>query len=537
MTAPYEAQRSNKAIDDTKNPFWEDDSFSCPQGIAFFLIIRSDQEKSTKKPLASFEPWRFKRSYLGGSTDRTGLSNYQRPPFPYQLKTHRETMTTQPQQSSPIQNNYYPDDEIELIDYLRVLWKWKWLIIMGMFLCTLVAFIYGFTHSAVKMYKVSTFVELDPKVTGSPDKIKSSIEAGIFNAQILKDLSSSSAPPNMVPLAFEISIPDGLNILHIVYNTPDPDVGKAVSGSLVKQIEESYKERIEQVRSEIDNVVKTKESSIKDIEYNIQEMKLDTNKQTAQLAQEIKKINDHITLTEKKNEKDILVRKNSIKSSVAKIKALKENVGRIENTMVYMKKVLQQAELSAEKLVSKIESSFVDPQDSADHENLDIRVSAIQQLVNHPVTLRNQIDSLVREKEKFLTEILSEENRIEELEAEIELLKIEHNFIIYVEQEKIKGIESELQKVKRKENRNISDEERKIAKLKSEIESLKRDRDHVIAISMKQNPTVSPLPIKSKIKQKVLLAGVVGLFFFVFLAFFIEYIKNASKSSPANKET
>jgi len=66
---------------------------------------------------------------------------------------------------------------------------------------------------------------------------------------------------------------------------------------------------------------------------------------------------------------------------------------------------------------------------------------------------------------------------------------------------------------------------------------LKRDRDHVTAISLKQNPTASLLPIKSKIKQKVLLAGVVGLFFFVFLAFFIEYIKNASKSSPANKRT
>ncbi|MBU4101399.1 MAG: hypothetical protein KKH20_08510, partial [Proteobacteria bacterium] len=283
-------------------------------------------------------------------------------------------------------------------------------------------------------------------------------------------------------------------------------------GSLVKQIEKACKERIEQARSEIDDAVKTKEKDIKDIK-------------------------DRITLTEKKNEKDILVKKNSIKSSALKIEALKENIGRIENTMVYMKKVLQQAELSAEKLVSKIESSFVDPQDSADHENLDIRVSAIQQLVNHPVTLRNQIDSLVREKEKFLTEILSEENRIEELEAEIELLKIEHNFIIYVEQEKIKGIESELQKVKRKENRNISDEERKIAKLKSDIESLKSDRDLVTATLMKQNPTVSSLPIKSKIKQTTLLAGVVGLFFFVFLAFFIEYIKNASKSSPANKRT
>ncbi|MBU1163849.1 MAG: hypothetical protein KKA75_06840 [Proteobacteria bacterium] len=410
-------------------------------------------------------------------------------------------MTNQPQKPNPIQDNYYPDDEIELIDYLRVLWKWKWLIIMGTFLCALVAFIYGFTHPVVKMYEVSTFVEIDPKVadslnpkvadslnpnlTNSLDKIKLSIELGIFNAQIMKDLSSSGAAQKIEPLSFEVSIPDNLNMLHIVYKTPYPDEGKAVSGLLVKQIEGAYKERIEQVMSEIDDFVKTKERDIKDIK-------------------------DSIILAEKKSEKDIAIKKNRIQSCAAKIKALKENIGYIENTMAYMKKALQQAESNAEKLVPKIEAALVDPQDSTDHGNIDIQGSAIQQLINHPITLRSQIDSLAWEKEKFLVEILSEENKIEELKAEIELMKAKIN---------------------------ISAGERKITELKSEIESLKRNRDHITAIHLKQNPTVSPLPIKSKIKQKVLLAGVVGLFFFVFLAFFIEYIKNASKSSPANKET
>lgn len=118
-------------------------------------------------------------------------------------------MTNQPQQPNPIQHDYYPDDEIELIDYLRVLWKWKWLIVMGTFLCALAAFIYGFTHPAVKMYKVSTFIEINSKVTGSPDKIKSSIELGLFDVQIMKDLS----PQNIESLAFEISVLNSLNIL------------------------------------------------------------------------------------------------------------------------------------------------------------------------------------------------------------------------------------------------------------------------------------------------------------------------------------
>ena len=175
-------------------------------------------------------------------------------------------------------------------------------------------------------------------------------------------------------------------------------MGKAVLDSLVKQIEESYKKRVEQTRSEIDDIVETKERDIKDIE-------------------------DHITLTEKKNKKNIMVKKNRIKSSTAKIKALKENIGRIENTMAYMKRALSQAESNAEKLAPNIEAALVKPKNGTDHENnnIDIQASAIQQLVNYPVTLKSQIDSLAWEKEKILVNILSEKNRIKELEAEIEL--------------------------------------------------------------------------------------------------------------------
>jgi len=111
--------------------------------------------------------------------------------------------------------------------------------------------------------------------------------------------------------------------------------------------------------------------------------------------------------------------------------------------------------------------------------------------------------------EYAIVNILSEKNRIKELEAEIELFKAKSN---------------------------MSAEKREIAKLKSEIDPLKRDRNQVTAIIMKQNPTISPLSIKSTTKRNALLGGVAGFFFFIFLAFFIEYIKNASKSSPANKE-
>ena len=70
-------------------------------------------------------------------------------------------MTIQPQQPNPMQNNYYyPDDEIELIDYLRVLWKWKWLIIMITFVCMVAAGVVSFMMP--KLSKV--FMTIEPGI-------------------------------------------------------------------------------------------------------------------------------------------------------------------------------------------------------------------------------------------------------------------------------------------------------------------------------------------------------------------------------------
>jgi len=43
------------------------------------------------------------------------------------------------QQSDPQNYPPYYEDEINLIDYLRVLWKWKWLIIVGTLICAIAA--------------------------------------------------------------------------------------------------------------------------------------------------------------------------------------------------------------------------------------------------------------------------------------------------------------------------------------------------------------------------------------------------------------
>ena len=83
------------------------------------------------------------------------------------------------------------EDEIELMDYLRVIWKWKYLIAAGTLICAVAAGVISF--SMPKVYSIDMVVRpgmLTVNETGnqvyvdSPQNIKAVIEAGTFDREI-----------------------------------------------------------------------------------------------------------------------------------------------------------------------------------------------------------------------------------------------------------------------------------------------------------------------------------------------------------------
>jgi uncharacterized protein involved in exopolysaccharide biosynthesis len=68
--------------------------------------------------------------------------------------------------------------------------------------------------------------------------------------------------------------------------------------------------------------------------------------------------------------------------------------------------------------------------------------------------------------------------------------------------------------------------------LSKEIEDLKQKRDKINIIQVVQPPTSSPYPINSNVKRNTMLAGAVGLFLMLILAFFIETINKYKKREP-----
>jgi capsular polysaccharide biosynthesis protein len=77
----------------------------------------------------------------------------------------------------------------------------------------------------------------------------------------------------------------------------------------------------------------------------------------------------------------------------------------------------------------------------------------------------------------------------------------------------------------KKTENEIDELSKNIDDIKAEINALNLEKGLISNIKVIQEPEISLHPVKPKKKQIVLLAGVLALFIFIFLAFFIEYIR------------
>ncbi len=177
-------------------------------------------------------------------------------------------MTTQPQQPNPIQHDYYPDDEIELIDYLRVLWKWKWMIIMITFVCMVAAGVVSFMMP--KIYKVSTAIE--PSIIGmdengspihldSSENIKAKIESGIYNSRILKNLNID---PRETQVKFKAANPKGTNLINISSEWTQDQMATGIKAleQLLIELSHDYEDIVQAKTEVIDKEILFKLSDI-----------------------------------------------------------------------------------------------------------------------------------------------------------------------------------------------------------------------------------------------------------------------------------
>jgi len=171
------------------------------------------------------------------------------------------------------------DDEIKLMDCLKVIWKWKKLIIFGTIVIVIAAGVISFLMP--KVYRIQMILEpgiIKVSEDGqniyaeSQENIKALIETGAFDRDILNSLKDTNK--NHIPkfLHYKVSVPIGSNAITISYQAPDIKLGVDILTKLSELLQNRHSQlgiryknelmiEIQAKKTEVSNLVAEKEAS------------------------------------------------------------------------------------------------------------------------------------------------------------------------------------------------------------------------------------------------------------------------------------
>lgn len=206
------------------------------------------------------------------------------------------------------------DDEIELIDIFRVLWKRKILIVAGIVLIG--SLVYGYCQYQPKIYRVSMTVQPGTMFAADDGKrvfidsletIVGRINAGVYDDKIIDKAIQKSADEKPEDLEIKVNSPQNSDVLIIGYETADIKEGEAVlnalfdllllnENGLVKNIVDNLNRKISLNHIELEKRKQIEQSyiiNVQNIEKRIDELESDVtlmNKNSEYLSEERKKL-------------------------------------------------------------------------------------------------------------------------------------------------------------------------------------------------------------------------------------------------------
>jgi uncharacterized protein involved in exopolysaccharide biosynthesis len=294
------------------------------------------------------------------------------------------------------------EDEIKLIDLLRIIWKWKYLIVGGTTVCAVAAIVISLMMP--KIYRIETVIRPGilsigqagiQKYIDTPENIKALIETGAFDKKILDSFVESNTADMPGELRFKATLPKSSSTLKINYDTARVEQGIAVLKLLGEFLIEEYGNIVGFYQNEIDRDIKiglagiqkinTMKRShgaiIESIVKRIQELENEIgfiNKNTAYLNKERNNL-----LTEGKDESNILslvLYSNTIQQNLQLANDYKTEINNF--------KLKRETELQQ---ISELENEL--QENLANIDNLKIRKSVIQniQIIQKPYSSKYPI--------------------------------------------------------------------------------------------------------------------------------------------------
>lgn len=377
-------------------------------------------------------------------------------------------------------------DEIELMDFLLLIWKRKWLIILPTLLCVIAAGVISFMLP--QKWEVDAIIqpsmlfiqnqqgEFQEVVVTNPNEIVGQINADSYNRLIAAELNVDL---RRFPQLKAVNIRN-TNLVRISIKEEDIQKAKSILLSLFKHLKVALDRKVDVEMKGIDakitgneNLIKLKEFNIKDTLNEIKLNQIEKNK----IKQEILSAENKLKISEERG-----------KNILEEMKAVKQRIDKIE---------AQQKEALAQKKEG---------------------IEAISLLL-----YSNEVQNNFRYF-NILDEKLSNEKIIRE------------NLDLFIKKgkESIKILDTQIEKL----NTGIDKIKNEIDNTKNDISLLREKKGQIDYAQLVKEPTSSLYPVSPRKKLNVAIAGILGLMIFTILAFFIEYIKKHKEESgkPVLKE-
>ena len=164
-------------------------------------------------------------------------------------------------------------DEIELVEILKVIWKWKYLILVGTLVFVLTAGV--ISSNKPKVYRIN--MVLKPGVVridrfgrriyvDSANNMKALLEAGTFNHEIRGYLKTLKEKNRLGPLQFRVTALKQSNIIKISYETQHVDTGIKILTHIPKLLQKKYAKEIRHFEKEYNDKIQKKSEQLADAE-------------------------------------------------------------------------------------------------------------------------------------------------------------------------------------------------------------------------------------------------------------------------------
>ncbi len=407
------------------------------------------------------------------------------------------------------------EKEIELMDYLNVLWKRKWLIIIPTFFLVVVVGIYSFFQPHV--WEINAIIV--------PSKFLIQTEQGTFNEVVVVDPKQIASQINEATyntlIAAELNVDirefpklkaDNIRdtkLVRISIQENDVEKAKLILYSLFNHLKKDLDKKIEVEIKDLDTQVASKKNSIKQNEISIKNHNNEIELKNLQIKDRENEIRTkELEIQSREIEKDRI--KKEITSFQNKLKISEDRVKSIMDEMKAVKKRIDELDEQQRKALSEKKQGI-------DAISLLLYSNEVQQNLRYYNTL----------DEKLSTEKITQENL---------------NFATRDKGEQLRQIDNQIQQI----NTQKDTIKTKIEKVKNEIKTVKNETErvkntintHEIEIKLIEDkkaridytqlikePTSSLFPVAPKKKRNVMITGILGLMIFTMLAFFLDYLE------------